>query len=156
MDKRTVLTLVLIALGFATRANADTYPRQPGIKILQYTFDVALGDASDELTVKDTIDLQFVQAGVRGIDLDLCNRITAAPTPDRFNPCLRPAPRGQRGASPSTPEPVAPSSVGTGMIVTGIVADNGEALTFTHEKDRLHVNFPSPARVGEKLRFTIS
>jgi len=36
-------------------ATADMYPRQPGIKILKYSFDVTLGDASDELVVNETV-----------------------------------------------------------------------------------------------------
>ena len=75
MKARTVLTAIVGVLGLASWVYADTYPRQPGIKILQYQFVVTLGDVSDELTVKDTIDLQFLQNGVRSIDLDLCKRI---------------------------------------------------------------------------------
>ena len=33
-------------------ALADTYPRQPGIKIEHYTFDIALNDANDEFIVR--------------------------------------------------------------------------------------------------------
>jgi aminopeptidase N len=135
---------------------ADTYPRQPGIKILRYAFDVTLGDSSDELIVKDSIDLEFLAAGVRGIDLDLCKLITRPPEADRFNPCLLPPPRAGRGAPPNAPAPAAPSSAGRGMTVTGVTTANGEALTFTHENDRLHVNFASASHTGEKLHFTIS
>src|SRR5215475_10387088 len=55
----SIATAMLLAFGlFSPRAYGDTYPRQPGIKILRYTFDVTLGDASDELVVKDSIDLE--------------------------------------------------------------------------------------------------
>src|SRR6516162_4426872 len=133
------LTAALVALVLSPLSSwADTYPRQPGIKILQYTFDVTLGDASDELVVKDTIALEFLAAGVRGLDLDLCNLIKQPPPADRLNPCLVPAPRPPRGAAPNASAPEAPSSVGRGMAVTGITGANGAALTFVHENDRLH------------------
>jgi aminopeptidase N len=150
-------TAVILALAQSPlSARADTYPRQPGIKILQYTFDVTLGDASDELVVKDTIALEFLAAGVRGLDLDLCNLIKRPQPADRLNPCLAAAPRPPRGANPNAPAAEAPSSLGRGMTITGITGANGAALTFVHENDRLHVNFPAPSRVGEKLRLTIS
>jgi aminopeptidase N len=144
---------LILILGFGTlRLQADTYPRQPGIQILKYSFDVALGDMSDELTVMDTVELKFLASGVQGINLDLCNLITQAPPADRFNPCLRPAPRGERGAPPAP----APSSVGMGMTVTKVTSGNGDMLSFKHEKDRLHVNFAAASHAGDKTSFTIS
>jgi aminopeptidase N len=137
------------------RAYADTYPRQPGIRILRYTFDVRINDSSDELVVKDTVDLQFLASGVSGIDLDLCKLITQPPAADRLNPCLQPAPRA-RGAPPNTPTAPAPSSVGRGMTVTGVTAADGRALSFTHADDRLHVNFAASSHAGDKVSFTIS
>src|SRR5262245_18027366 len=47
---------------------ADTYPRQPGIKISNYTFDITLSDASNELVVAETVDVMFTAAGVRTIE----------------------------------------------------------------------------------------
>ena len=135
---------------------ADTYPRQPGIQILRYTFDVTLGDASDELTVKDTVELKFLVAGVGGIDLDLCSRITSAPVADRFNPCLVPTPRAPRGGPPNSSATATVSSVGRGMTVTNITATHGESLRYTHAKDRLHVEFAAPSKAGERVSFTIS
>src|SRR5262245_65487277 len=89
---------LFLAVAFAhlTANAADTYPRQPGIRILRYTFDVTLGDASDELVIKDTVDLQFVASGVTGVNLDLCNLIKQPQPADRLNPCLVPPPRAAR------------------------------------------------------------
>ena len=157
MTRNAYLAIGLIlAVAFAhLPANAaDSYPRQPGIRILRYTFDVTLGDASDELVIKDTVDLQFVANGVTGVNLDLCNLIKQPLPPDRLNPCLVPPPRAARGTNPAPPA-AAPSTAGRGMMVTGVQSANGEALTFTHEKDRLRVNFPAPSRAGEKFKFTI-
>jgi aminopeptidase N len=156
MSRICAAATLLVTLGLASlHAYADTYPRQPGIRILWYTFDVALGDTSDELVIKDTIELQFLAAGVAGMDLDLCQLITQPKEADRLNPCLQPVPRGARGAAPTSPPP-APSSVGRGMTVTGVAEANGRPLTFVHDHDRLHVDFATPSRAGEKLTFAIS
>lgn len=61
MRTRTLVPAALIALAFvATTApvvrTADTYPRQPGIRITNYTFDYTLTDASNELRVKQGVD----------------------------------------------------------------------------------------------------
>ena len=55
-----------------TRVAADTYPRQAGIKIAGYTFDITLNDANNEFVVQETVDVRFVAAGVTSVDLDLC------------------------------------------------------------------------------------
>ena len=62
-----VAAIACVAVGaFATSVLiADTYPRQPGIKITNYTFDYTLADATNELVVKESVDVQFVAAGVK-------------------------------------------------------------------------------------------
>src|SRR6516225_10135245 len=84
---RAVLALAFIAIVSPSSA-ADMYPRQAGIKILKYSFEVTLGDESDELTVKDTIDVQLLADGVLGFDLDLCQLVTTPHGLDRLDPCL--------------------------------------------------------------------
>jgi hypothetical protein len=56
------------------------FSRQQGIKVLKYMFDVTLSDTSEERSVKGTIDLQFLAAGIQGIDLNLCNLISEPQT----------------------------------------------------------------------------
>lgn len=146
------LTMMLL---MSIPAAADKFPRQPGIKILHYGFDVTLSNASDEVVVKDTIDLQFLASGVRGINLNLCNLISRPQPEDRLNPCLIPPPRPPRGSSQMAAEP-APSSVGRGMTVTGVVASDGKALTFMHENNVLRVNFPNQSNAGERFSFTVN
>ena len=134
-------------------AVADMFPRQPGIKILHYNFDVALGDASNELTVKDTVDVQFLAAGVRGIDLNLCSLVREPQPADRLNSCLQPAPRpGRDGKAPAGP---VPTSVGMGMTVSDVTS-NGKPLTFEHKNNRLHISFAGDSHVGDKVRVTIA
>ena len=142
--------LLLVAPGI----QADMYPRQSGIKVLHYAFDVSVGDATDEMTIKDTVDLEFLTDGVNGIDLDLCNLISQPQAPDRLNPCLQSAPRTRRnqaGAAQGTP---APTSVGKGMTVTEVISD-GAPLMFEHKNNRLHIHLPT-RHAGEKLSLTIS
>jgi aminopeptidase N len=133
---------------------ADMYPRQPGIKILKYSFDVTLGDESDELTIKDTIDIQLLAGDVRGLDLDLCQLVTSPHSPDRLNPCLVPQPRPPRG-EPAPPVSSAPTSVGFGMSVTAVTVGD-QQLEFHHQNDRLHISFPAPIHAGQKLTLAVS
>ncbi|HEX5423810.1 MAG TPA: M1 family metallopeptidase [Candidatus Acidoferrales bacterium] len=137
------------------QASADKFPRQPGIKILHYGFDVTLSNASDEVVVKDTIDLQFLASGVHSINLNLCNLIRQPQPENRLNPCQIPPPRRRRGASPSPVAP-APSSLGRGMTVTGVASGDGSALAFTHENNMVRVNFPKESKAGERFSFTVS
>lgn len=132
---------------------ADKYPRQPGIKVVKYSFDVVLGDESDQLTVKDTVEVELLSDDTAAMDLDLCQLVTSPHAPDRLDPCLVPAwrpPRGQQAA----PLP-APTSVGFGMTVTAVTMGD-QSLEFDHHNDRLHIKFPVPTRAGQKLIFTVS
>jgi len=150
---RAVGIIALLALA-SSPSNADQFPLQPGIKILHYTFDVTLGDASDELTVKDTIDIQFLAAGVSGIDLNLCNLIHEPQAPDRLNPCLQPVPRMRPGAAAVPAGPVL-TSVGRGMTVTEVTA-NGKALPFEHRNNLLHISLPAGYKIGDRFSFVVS
>src|SRR5437773_1108164 len=95
---------------------ADTYPRQPAVKITQYTFDFTLNDASNELVVKDTIDLQFTAGGAATIELDLCGFSAEPRRPQMANgfadPCAEPS--GGRGGAAAAP------TGGKGMTVTTV------------------------------------
>jgi aminopeptidase N len=155
----TLLATGLAALlsAASSRLAADMFPRQPDIKVLHYTFDVTLSDASDEVTVKDTIDIRFLADSVQGIDLNLCNLITEPQTPDRLNSCLQPVPRVRavQGAPPPAPSGPPPTSVGRGMTVTAVTS-NGQPLSFEHRDNRLHVRFPAGVHAGETFTFTVS
>ena len=148
------LALLTFVASITANCPADLYPRQPGIKILKYSFDVTLGDESDELTVKDTIDFQLLADGVRGIDLDLCKLVTMPHSPDRLNPCLVPPPRPAHGEQAS-PAASAPSSVGFGMTVTSVTVGDKQ-LEFRHQNDRLHISFPEPSHARQKITLRVS
>jgi hypothetical protein len=73
----------------------DPYPRQLGIKITNYTFDITLSDTSDELVVQEAVEVLFTAAGVGSIELDLC-KFSAQPRSPQMasgvaDPCAAPA-----------------------------------------------------------------
>src|SRR5260370_20154668 len=88
-----LLTVGLFAL--AGRSFADTYARPAGIQIANYTFDITLNDANNELKVADTVDIRFLAAGGGGHRLDSC--------PVCFPE--RPAPTAQRVPHPPRAPP---------------------------------------------------
>ncbi len=63
------LALALCAAG--SDARADTYPRQPGVDVLQYTFALSLGDETDEVVGETTVEFRVLQEGLSTLSLDL-------------------------------------------------------------------------------------
>jgi aminopeptidase N len=147
------LATLALAVGFSWpvvgRSATDVYPRQPGIKITGYMFDIAISDANDEFVVKDTVDVQFVAAGVTTVELDLC-KFSGQPRPAQMangfaDPCAEPG--GGRGNAP-------PPTGGKGMTVTAVRAGD-QTLSYQHENDRVRVTLPRTFKVGEKFSFTV-
>lgn len=54
-----------------TPLRADTYPRQPGIDVLHYTFRVTLSDDTDEIQGETTVEVRFLNNSVTEFSLDL-------------------------------------------------------------------------------------
>jgi len=140
-------------------AGADTYPRQPGIRITNYTFDYTLTDASNELVVKEGVDVVFRADGVKTIELDLC-KFGAQPRPAQMangfaDPCAEPAAGGGRagaaGAAPATPA----AAGGKGMTVTAVTSGD-QALTWSHENDRVRITMPRAFAAGDTFSFSVS
>lgn len=148
---RALIVLLSFAVMTTARLAGDTYPRQPGIKITNYTFDITLNDATNEFVVQDTVDAVFLAAGVTSIDLDLCKFSAPARRPQGANqladPCAEPS--GGRGGTAAAP------TGGKGMTVTAVTAGS-QALTFQHENDRVHVTLPRAFTPGERYAFTVS
>jgi aminopeptidase N len=63
-----LLRFTFIALPFGA---ADTYPRQPGVKVEHYAFALELSDASDEIRGEATVTIRFVKDGLTSFFLDL-------------------------------------------------------------------------------------
>ena len=151
MLRALIITLALAAVA-GTVVSADTYVRQPGIRIAHYTFDITLTDTSDEIAVKETVDVRFVAAGVTAIDLDLCKFAAPPRTPiasdGLHDPCSEPIGGGPRGG------PSVPAQGNKGMSVAAVSGD-GHALTFTHDRDRVHVTLPRAFKAGDEWSFTL-
>ncbi len=54
-----------------SRAAADTYPRQPGIDALNYTFRITLSDETDEIIGEAIVDVRLLDDSVKELALDL-------------------------------------------------------------------------------------
>ena len=71
---RSILSLLLIGITtVASHCSADTFPRQPGIDAIHYTFRLTLRDDIDEIEGETIVDLRFVQDGVKEFTLDLAS-----------------------------------------------------------------------------------
>ncbi len=75
---RRAAAVALTMLAAASAARADTYPRQPGIDVLHYTFRLTLTDESDALEGETTVSFRVLEAGTGALVLDL-----AEPSPGR-------------------------------------------------------------------------
>ncbi|MDQ3170458.1 MAG: M1 family metallopeptidase [Acidobacteriota bacterium] len=147
MRTEAIAALTLL-LSTTVGAVADVYPRQPGISVKGYTFDITLNDASNDIAVRATVGLEFVAAGVTTVELDLC-QLTVAPRPAKTpaglgDPCAEPPARQGRPAP----------SGGKGMTVTAVTSAGG-ALTFQHERDRVRVTLPRAFAAGDRFAFTV-
>ena len=67
------LTGVEVPRALLLGANADTYPRQPGIDVEHYVFTLALTDQSDEITGSADVAVRFVTANQSHFFLDLAS-----------------------------------------------------------------------------------
>lgn len=65
------LSIALILLISANHSWADTYPKNPNIDILNYTFRIQLSDATDVIVSEATIDVRYLAAGEQSLRLDL-------------------------------------------------------------------------------------
>src|SRR5262245_32360205 len=122
----TLVPFILLQL------SADTYPRQKGIRITHYTFDVTLSDTTDEITMKETVDVDLLEAGIEGMDLDLCGPHPKGATPAfAGDPCVG---RATPGTGLSGQANTAGSQSPTGMTVTA-AASGGRPLSFAQKGD---------------------
>jgi aminopeptidase N len=157
MTKRHVtltaaVVLAAVCVKTPLSARSDTYPRQPGVKVTNYTFDYTLNDQNNEMVAKQGVDVTFVQADVKIIELDLC-KFSAQPRPTQMangfaDPCAEPGGGGRGGAAATPP------TGGKGMTVTSVTSGT-KALTWRHEGDRLGVTMPRGFAVGETFSFSV-
>jgi aminopeptidase N len=70
-----ILSFSTLALALpAPSARADTYPRQPGVDVVQYSFRLTLRDATDAIEGETTVDFRVLQDGLETLTLDLVQR----------------------------------------------------------------------------------
>ena len=72
--RTAALVVVSLALVAGPPIAADTYPRQPGVDVENYRFELALSDDSDEIVGRTTITVRFVADGVESLTLDLVGK----------------------------------------------------------------------------------
>lgn len=71
MTRRRILRLFALLLLTASRTQADTYPRQPGIDIVHYAFKLTLRDDTDVIDGEAAVTFRVVKDGVATLTLDL-------------------------------------------------------------------------------------
>lgn len=67
----TSLLLACTLVGTANATPRDTYPKNPNIDALNYTFDLTLSDDTDRISGMATLDVRFKTAGIETLRLDL-------------------------------------------------------------------------------------
>jgi aminopeptidase N len=75
---RRAAALLLVLAAATGSARADTYPRQPGVDVLHYTFRLALADDSDRIEGEATVSAR-VADGTGEVFLDLAQPEAAPP-----------------------------------------------------------------------------
>jgi len=70
---RNALLALILCLVSSTVAQAmrDDYPKNTGIDVVHYAFQIALEDGSDELVGEARVDVRFLVAGITELRLDL-------------------------------------------------------------------------------------
>lgn len=79
--KITRCPALVLACGFLIHgapANADTYPRQPGVDVAPYAFRLTLADDTDAIEGEAAITFRVTRDGVASLALDLAQPAPAA------------------------------------------------------------------------------
>ena len=133
----TRLLLASSLVLFTGSARADTYPRANELDVLEYTFRVTLTDDSDAIRGLASVDLRWLEDGVRAFELDLASAedgtgMTVAGV------WVRPA-SGATELSPLLADPT----------------ERGARAPFMHEANRLRIELPDPSTAGERSYVTV-
>jgi len=65
--------IIILCFSNKTFAIKDNYPKNPKIDAINYTFNIELSDATDEIICEVIIDIRFLGSGVKKLRLDLIN-----------------------------------------------------------------------------------
>ncbi len=71
-----LLALLLVPTAQAQHTYSDSYPKNPGIDVQNYVFELTLSDELDSIEGRTTVDARFLEAG-RTLRLDLIERSEA-------------------------------------------------------------------------------
>ncbi len=71
-----VLALLLIALPAQAQEYSDSYPKNPGIDIQGYVFEIMVTDDNDIVRGRTTVDARYVEGGQSQLRLDLIGKTT--------------------------------------------------------------------------------
>ena len=74
--------LALVTLGLfvpAAPSRADSYPRQPGVDVVHYSFRLTLSDETDVIEGETSVEFRVVQEGLSSLTLDLVQPKPADP-----------------------------------------------------------------------------
>ncbi len=68
----------------AATLRADTYPRQPGVDVLHYSFRLSFSDASNQLEGEATIELRYLEDNLGEVAFDLSGMTVTGVTPGSY------------------------------------------------------------------------
>jgi hypothetical protein len=137
------LVYALLAILCCVASNAplaaDTYPRQPGIDLLEYIFRIELNDESDRIQGLTTLDVQCTQEGVSDLALDLIGQTEEGKGMDVSGVWVA----GHLQQAQATASLPARTDLGT-------------HTSFDHSEDRLRFELPSECDPGQRLFVTVA
>jgi len=120
--------LFLFTLLFSTTARGDEYPRNNGIDILNYRFEIGLLDDRNTITGKADLTVRFVADQISTFSLDFIGKKPAGA--DRIK-----ASKGMQVES---------------------VFESGRALSYFHKNNRLQIRMDPPPLNGEQRTISIT
>ncbi|MEQ8687629.1 MAG: M1 family aminopeptidase [Imperialibacter sp.] len=65
------ILLIFAFIFISSLCFGDTYPKNPNIDVLHYTFRIELSDDTDEIKCEETVDVRYLADGVEWLRLDL-------------------------------------------------------------------------------------
>ncbi len=126
---------------FPVTGTADTYPKKPGIDVLEYVFRVTLSDSTDEIVGVTTADVRFHDEGVAQIELDLIARADVG---------------AEHGMTVDEVWIADWDGAAAAMGPTVGEGEGGAPAAFAHDRDRLRIRLPETSRAGQRLFVTVA
>jgi aminopeptidase N len=150
--KRVALLVAMLLFVASTPALSDTYPRQPGVDVVHYVFNLELlNDGNDEIRGESAVTVRFVAAGVAELFLDLASAsngkgmtvasVARGDRPAEFEH------RADRLRIPLSPAPAIGDEITFVVSYSGIPADGLRLIPNIHgDRTAFSENWPNKAR----------